>query len=124
MHDISAVTQWRVCCNGKYTALRKYKYNAEQPLPDISSYEPVVLSAEKIHQFGEQHRRLSKMSPTTKSLPFFSRLRIPQWLRQLVFLIHSRKRRGSVLTLAAMDWDMWTQQGSVISLKRTALRQP
>jgi len=67
---------------------------------------------------------LSKMSPTTKSLPFFSRLRIPQWLRQLVFLIHSRKRRGSVLTLAVMGQDMWTQQGSVISLKRTALRQP
>ena len=65
MHDISVsklrlgkttVTQRRVCCNGEYIALRKYKYNAEQSLPDISSYEPVVLSAEKICQLGEQHR--------------------------------------------------------------------
>jgi len=126
MHDISVsklrlgkttVTQRRVCCNGEYTALRKYKYNAEQTLPDISSYEPVVLSAEKIRQLGEQHRRYIKQDVPHYKIPAFSRLRIPQWLRQLIFLIHRRKRRGSVLTLAAMGRDMWTQQGSVISEK-------
>lgn len=79
--------------------------------------EPVELSAEKIHQLSEQHRKYIKQDIPHYIVPTFSRvlLRITLWL-----LTHSRKRKGSVLSLGVTDLDMWTQQGSIISLRRTA----
>ena len=80
MHDIvvsklrlgkTTVTHGRVCFNGGYTALHNYKFNAEQPLSDLSAYEPVQLSAEKVRQLSEQYRRYVKQDVPHYKIPAF-----------------------------------------------------
>ena len=80
MHDIvvsklrlgkTTVTHGRVCFNGGYTARHNYKFNAEQPLSDLSAYEPVQLSAEKVRQLSEQYRRYVKQDVPHYKIPAF-----------------------------------------------------
>ena len=79
MHDILVskksgkvnVAHQRSCFDSEYTMLCNYKYNAKQPLPDLSAYEPVQLSAEKLHQLSEQHRRYIKQNVPHNTIPSF-----------------------------------------------------
>ena len=65
MHDIlitkksgRVVISYRdTCFSGEYTVIHNYKYDPNQQLPNPSPYEPVELSAEKLRQLTEQHRR-------------------------------------------------------------------
>lgn len=79
MHDIFVskksgevtIEHRRRCFDGEYTTLCNYKYNSKQPLPSLSPYEPVQLSAEKERQLSEQHRRYIKQDVPHYKLPTF-----------------------------------------------------
>ncbi len=61
----------RICFDGEYTVLHSYKYNIKQPLPELSLYEPVRLSADKVRQLSEQHRRYIKQDVPHYAFPSF-----------------------------------------------------
>ena len=95
------VSQWRVCFNGEYTPLRNSKYNPKQTLSAPSSYEPVELSAEKVHQLSEQHRKYIKQDVPHYLVPTFLQ-QSPTQDHIVTSGTHGRKRKGSMLSLVVM----------------------
>lgn len=55
-----------VCFGGDYAALQNHKYNGKQSLSELSPYNPVPVSSEKVHELGEQHRYIKHDVPNYK----------------------------------------------------------
>jgi hypothetical protein len=79
MHDILVTTKlgkvvvsYRdTCFSGEYTIIHNYKYDPKQQLLNPSPYEPVELTAEKLRQLTEQHRRYIKQDIPLYTVPTF-----------------------------------------------------
>ena len=92
-------------------AMHNYKYNCKQPLSTVSPYKPGQLSAEKVCQLSEQHRRYIKQDVPRYVVPVFLNQQSQNPVSVVIGVAHSlcdasQSERDSALTLAAMDLDM------------------
>ena len=76
------------CFDGEYT-MHNYKYNCKQPLSTVSPYEPGQLSAEKVRQLSEQHRRYIKQDVPRYVVPVFLNQQSQNPVSAVVGVAHS-----------------------------------
>lgn len=78
-----------MCFDSEYTMLHNYKFDDKQPLLELSLYEPVRLSTEKLCQLSEQHKRYIKQDVPHYTIPSF--------------LPHTEDARADLPVLAGMQ---------------------